>query len=136
MTKISNYRLNTRFTALKQLPDLYEAQMSLSRRTIASGSRDVELGRATISVPAGAYVETPVISSSFDDYVNHLAHGYTQMLSYDSVGSCYVAISLEQSQANEYTMVARAGNSMSTSTTIPAATVKAYLRLAIAPFDV
>lgn len=136
MTKISDYRLNTRFTALKQLTDLYETQMSFSSRTIASGSHDIELSRASISVPAGAYVETPVISSSFDNYIYHLAHGYTQRISNDSAGSCYVFISLEQSQANEYTLIARASNSTSTSSTIPRATVKAYLRLAIAPFDV
>lgn len=135
MTKISNFRINTHFTALKQLPELYQVSLSFGR-SIASGVSDLELARQYITVPAGAYVETTAISSSLDGYIYHLAHGYTKMLAYDSAGSCYVSLGIEQQSASQYFLIARASNKTSSSVVIPSTTVNAYLRLAIAPFQV
>lgn len=135
MTQISNFRINTHFTALKQLPDLYQMSISFGR-SIASGTTDLELAREYINVPAGAYVETTLISSSLDGNIYHLAHGDTKIVANDSSGACYVTFGIEQQSASQYLLIARASNKTSRTVTIPSTTVNAYLRLAIAPFDV
>lgn len=130
MAKISNFRLNTHFTALRQLPDKYQASFNIG------GSYGYVLGQvlgsAIITVPAGAYVETPLLRCSIDGNINHLAHEFGYTL--NTLSDIY--FSINQISSNQYQVRALLNNTSSSTVTVPSSTVTAILRLADAPFDV
>lgn len=128
MAKISNYRINTHFTALKQLPNSYSTSFTIS------GSYGNVLGQllgsAIINVPSGVYVETPLLRCSIDGNVNHLApeFGYT-LNNYSDI-----YFSINQINSSQYQVRAILNNTSGSTVTIPVSTVTAILRLATAPF--
>lgn len=130
MAKISNFRLNTHFTSLKQLPDKCQASFNIG------GSYGYVLGQvlgsAIITVPAGAYVETPLLRCGIDGNINHLAHEFAYTL--NTLSDIY--FSINQISSTQYQVRALLNNTSSSTVTVPNSTVTAILRLAIAPFDV
>lgn len=130
MTKISKFRLNTHFTALKQLPDKYQGSFRIG------GSYGYvigqTLGSVRITVPAGAYVETQLLRADIDGGINHLApeFGYT----INNYADVYIAVN--QVSATQYELKATLNNTSNSTVTVPSGSVTAVLRLAIAPFDV
>lgn len=130
MAKISNFHINTHFTGLKQLPDVYKASFTLSGGTYGMVLGQ-ELGSATINVPAGAYVETPLLCSSIDGNINHLSPEFTYLV--NNYADIYFSIS--QISAGQYRIRAILNNTDTATVTIPSAAVTAILRLAIAPFN-
>lgn len=130
MAKISNYQLNTHFTALKQLPNQYTATITFG------GTYGYVLGQVlastTINVPAGAYVETALMRSSIDGNINYLAHEFA----YNINEYAFINFSLYQTSSSTYQLRAVLTNTNTGSTvTIPSNTLTATLRLAIAPFN-
>lgn len=130
MAKISNYRLNTHFTALKQLPDQYQASFTIG------GSYGYVIGQllgsVVIDVPAGSYVETPLLKSSIDGNINHLAHEFAYTL--NTLSDIY--FSINQISSSQYQIRALLNNTSNSTVVVPNSTVTAILRLAIAPFDI
>lgn len=129
MAKISNFQLNTHFTALKQLPNQYTATVSFG------GTYGYSIGQtlasANIGVPAGAYVETALMRSSIDSNTNYLTHEFM----YNLANYAYLVFSLYQTSSSNYELKATLTNTGG-SVTIPNSTLTAVLRLALAPFDV
>lgn len=128
MARISNYRINTHFTALKQLPNKYSTSF-----TISGSYGNVlghELGSAIINVPSGVYVETPLLRCSIDGNINHLSNefGYT-LNNYSDI-----YFSINQINSSQYRVRALLNNTSGTTVTVPYSTVTAILRLATAPF--
>lgn len=131
MTKISNFYLNTHFTALKQLPEAYKGRLSLGATTLSPLELGRTLGTTNIRVPAGIYVETILLRCGLDGNKNHLTPQFRVNL--DDKAEVY--ISINQTANDNYELVATANNFVEESVTIPASTIEAVLRLAISPFD-
>ena len=129
MVKISDFGINTHYTALKQLPNKYSASF------IIGGSYGYvlgqELGSATINVPAGAYVEIPLLRCAIDGNINHLSHEFTYLV--NNYSDIY--FSINQVSAGQYRVRAILNNTANTTVTIPSSKVEAILRLASAPFN-
>lgn len=129
MAKISNYQLNTHFTALKQLPDSYTATVRFG------GSYGYALGQtlasAEINVPAGAYIETVLLSTSLDGGTNYLTHETVHNLN----NYAYLIFSLYQLNSSTYQLKAALTNTGGT-VAVPSGTLTAMLRLAQAPFNI
>lgn len=130
MARISNYRINTHFTALKQLPDKYQASFNIGGSYGYTLSQ--QIGSAIINVPAGAYVETPILRCGVDGNINHLAHEFV----YNLTNYCFLYFALNQITSSQYQLKAAINNTSNDVVTVPSSTVTATLRLAIAPFDV
>lgn len=130
MTKISNYQINTHYTALKQLPDLYSTSLYVSSQSIPAGVLGRILAAATITVPAGVYVENILLRSSLDGGTNHLGAWISRTLS----TFCDVYISCDHIDASHYELRAIANNTESHAVSMPSFTAEAFLRLATAPF--
>lgn len=130
MAKITNFRLNTHFTALKQINQAFRGSLSFPGRTYGFILGET-LARTTISVPAGIYVENALIRTSLDNNINHVYHDLTISLS----ALAYVNIAINQTNNTTYEFVAVFSNTGDT-VTVPAFTAEAILRLAIAPFEV
>lgn len=135
MTIISNFRVNTRFTALRQLPEAYNLSLNVSG-SYSNGVSDQLIGSASVDVPDGAYIETPLISSTLDGGVNHLSGNAIYIINrISATRSAYITVTLVRSGAAEYQLWARITNSTGQTVTVPSLTINATLRLAIAPFD-
>lgn len=132
MTKISNYSINTHYTALKQLPNLYSASLNIASRSIPANTLGLVLGSATVSVPVGVYVENILLRSSLDGNVNHLGAWVSSTLS----TYCDVYISCDHIDSDHYELRAIANNTESRAIAMPAFTVETFLRLAMAPFSI
>lgn len=130
MAKITNFRLNTHFTALKQINQAFRGSLSFPGRTYGFILGET-LARTTINVPAGIYVENALIRTSLDNNINHVYHDLTISLS----ALAYVNIAINQINNTTYEFVAVFSNTGDT-VTVPAFTAEAILRLAIAPFEV
>lgn len=130
MTKISNFRLNTHFTALKQINQTFRGTLSFPGRSYGFILGEV-LARTTISVPAGVYVENVLLRTSLDNNINHLAHDLTVSMSSLS----FINIAVNQTSNNTYEIVALFSNTGDT-VVVPQFTADVIMRLAIAPFDV
>lgn len=128
MAKISNFRINTHYTALKQLPHTYKASFNISG-TYGYGI-GIALGSATITVPSDIYVETPLLRFSLDGGLNHLSSEIAFIL--DTYATVY--ISLDHISGSQYRLVATLNNTSNTSVTVPSGSVEAKLALATAPF--
>lgn len=128
MTKISNYRVNTHYTALKQLPHIYGASFNIGG-TYGYGLGQL-LGSATIDVPAGIYVETPLIRCGLDGGVNHLSSEIAVVVG--NYGTVY--ISLTHISDNQYELKAILNNTDNASVTIPNSIVETLLALSESPF--
>lgn len=130
MAKISNFGINTHFTALKQLPDVYTASFNIS------GSYGYVIGQllgsAYINAPSGVYVETMLLRCTIDGSINHLApeFGYT-LSNYSDI-----YFSVNQISSSRYEVKAILNNTSSSTVTVPSSTVTAILRLATAPFTI
>lgn len=129
MTKISNFRLNTHYTALKQLPETYSASFRIGG-TYGNGLGRV-LGSQIITVPAGVYVETPLLRCGLDGGINHLSHSIA--FTVGTYGTVYIAVT--HVSPTQYKLEAILNNTDSASVTVPNATVELKLRLSTAPFD-
>ncbi len=128
MAKISNYQINTHFTALRQLPEVYKAHLDIPAKTI-SGTMSELLGETYIDVPGGAYVETVVISTSLDGQ-NHLGHWF-----YVPIGEWgNINFSVTQANDNRYHFVVRYLGLDTETVDVPRLTANLMLRLATAPF--
>lgn len=130
MTKISNYSINTHYTALKQLPNLYSASLNIASRSIPANTLGLVLGSTSISVPAGVYVENILLRSSLDGNLNHLGAWIGSALS----TFCDVYISCDHVDSSHYELRAIANNTETGAVAIPAFTAEAFVRLALAPF--
>ncbi len=129
MTQISKYRLNTHYTGLKQLPQQYGGSFQIGGNY--GYSLGVTIGRVQVNVPAGVYVETPLIRTSLDGNINHVSHEITHFINTNA----RVVISLGQINSSTYELKAALTNTASTTVTVPSSTVAGILRLAMAPFD-
>lgn len=129
MVKISDFGINTHYTALKQLPDKYSTSFRIG------GSYGYvlgqELGSAIINVPAGAYVEIPLLRCSIDGNINHLSHEFVYLVN----NYCDIYFSINQISTGQYRVRSMLNNTSSTTVAIPSSTVEAVLRLATAPFN-
>lgn len=130
MTKISNYHLNTHFTALKQLPTLYQGKLQIAARNVPANTLGLVLGNTKITVPAGIYVENIILRVSLDGGVNHLSPQIMHALG--EQGYFYTAVN--QINNSEYELIAKMENYSNSTLSLPACTVEAFLRLAVAPF--
>lgn len=132
MTKISNFRINTHFTALKQLPDPYRISLSF-----AGGSYGFTLGRVlaqgTVSVKAGAYVENATIKTSYDGDIVHSAHIIT--ISVGGNINQRLVFTLNQVSSAQYSFRVSFTNTTQDTVSLPAFNAEAVLRLATAPFN-
>lgn len=128
MTVISNFRINTRYTALSQLPETYSTSFNFGGSY--GYGLGVLLGRSIIDVPAGVYVETPLITCSLDNNVNHLSTEIQIIVG--QYGTIY--ISLTHITPGQYELKALLNNTGSSVLTVPSSTVQAKLRIAMAPF--
>lgn len=129
MVQINKFRINTHFTALKQLPQQYKASFQIGGSygyTIGQ-----KIGSAIINVPGGSYVETPLIRCSIDDNVNHLAPEFIHYLN----NYVLLIFSINQISSSQYELKAVLNNTASANVTVPNSTVTGILRLAIAPFS-
>lgn len=131
MTRISNYAVNTHYTALKQLPNSYSMKLSVSSQSIPANTLGRVLGSATVDVPAGVYVENIVIRSSLDGGINHLRSETGEILGQYGL----LTISCTHIKSDRYELRAIANNTGSTAVSIPAFTTEAFIRLAMAPFS-
>lgn len=130
MTKISNFTLNTHFTGLKQLPQIYEATVSYGGRTVPSGTIAETLFSTKITVPAGVYVEIVALQASIDDNVVHLSHELRHYLSTNT----QVYFELTQTNSGEYELAGFITVLEDNPAVLPAGTVKVTLALSTAPF--
>lgn len=130
MTVISNFKINTHFTALKQLPKAYRASLSIAGRTVPAHTLGVVLGQKDITVPAGVYVENMITRTSIDGDKNHLTPQF--FLSLEDRGWFYVAVN--QISNSTYRLLVRMDNFSAAALTLPNCTVDMIARLAIAPF--
>lgn len=128
MAIISNFQLNTHFTALKQLPNVYSATVNFGGTYGYSIART--LASQTITVPAGSYVEIALMRSSIDGNTNWLTHEFVHNLS--NYG--YLVFSLNQTSSSTYQLKVALTNTSGT-VTIPQSTLTAILRLAVSPFS-
>lgn len=131
MTKITNYHINTHYTALKQLPDTYRGSANVSARVLPAHSLGVTLGTINISVPAGVYVETPLLRCTLDGNKNHLA----PEVMYSINNQAQVFVSLSQTSNSAYQVKIVASSFVDNAVNIPAFTVQSVLKLALAPFS-
>lgn len=131
MTKITNYRINTHYTALKQLPETYRGSAKVSARVLPGHSLGIVLGMINISVPAGIYVETPLLRCTLDGNKNHLA----PEAMYNIDDKAQVFVSLSQTSNNVYQVKIVASSFIDSSVNIPAFDLTAILKLALAPFS-
>lgn len=131
MTKISNYSINTHYTALKQLPNLYSASLSIPSRSISANSIGIALGSTTIAVPPGVYVENILLRSSLDGNINHIGAEIGAAIS----TLCDVYISCDHTDSGHYELRALVNNTETTAITVPAFTAEVFMRLAEAPFS-
>lgn len=131
MTKISNYAINTHYTALKQLPDLYSMRMSIASQSIPANTLGRVLGSTTVNVPAGVYVENIVIRSSLDGNINHIRSEMGEIFGQYGL----LTISCTHIESGRYELRAVANNTGSTAVSIPAFTAEVFIRLAMAPFN-
>ena len=106
MTKISNYHLNTHFTALKQLPTLYQGKLQIAARNVPANTLGLVLGNTKITVPAGIYVENIILRVSLDGGVNHLSPQIMHALG--EQGYFYTAVN--QINNSEYELIAKMEN--------------------------
>lgn len=128
MAQISKFRINTHYTALKQLPTTYSASFSIGGSY--GYGLGVMLGSSTIEVPPGVYVETPLIRCTLDGNVNHLSPELPIVIGTE--GTVYISIT--HIASNRYELKALFNNTGSSTITIPSSTVEAKLRIATAPF--
>ncbi len=131
MTKITNYHINTHYTALKQLPETYHGSANISARTLPAHSLGVVLGTINIDVPTGIYVETPLLCCTLDGNKNHLA----PEVMYNINDQAQVFVSISQISNSQYQVKVVASSFVDSSVNIPAFTLTALLKLALAPFN-
>lgn len=131
MTRISNYQVNTHYTALKQLPNLYSASLQVSAQSIPAATLGRVLGTASVTVPAGVYTENILLRSSLDGNINHIGAEIGSVLS----NYCNIYISFDRVDNSHYELRVLANNNESSAVNVPAFTVSAFLRLAMAPFS-
>lgn len=128
MTEISNYRVNTHYTALKQLPRIYGTSFNIGG-TYGYGLGQL-LGSATIDVPPGVYVETPLIRCGLDGRVNHLSSEIAFVV--NNYGTVY--ISLTHISDSQYELKAILNNTGDATVAVPSSVVETLLALSTAPF--
>lgn len=131
MTKISNYSINTHYTALKQLPDLYSASLNIASRSIPANTLGLVLGSANITVPAGVYTENILTRCSLDGNIYRFSAEVSSVIS----TLCFVYVAIEHTDSSHYVLRAVANNTDTKAVTIPAFTAEAFMRLAVAPFS-
>ena len=132
MTKISNYAINTHYTALKQLPDLYSMRLNVPAQSIPPNTLGRVLASTTVNVPAGVYTENIVIRSSLDGNINHIRSEMGEIFEQWLL----LTISCTHVESDRYELRAVVNNTGNTTVLLPAFTAEAFLRLAIAPFSV
>lgn len=131
MTQISKFTINTHFTGLKQLPQIYEETATYSGGTFADGTIGQELFSKKITVPAGVYVEIAAIQASIDNNVVHLSHNLRHYVGANS----QVYFELTQIAPGQYEFAGFITALDSTPITLPAGTAKVALALSMAPFS-
>lgn len=131
MTQINKFSLNTHFTALKQLPQVFTGSLHIPGRTVPANSLGIVLGRTILNVPAGVYVETPLLRCTLDSNINHLRHGV--MLALGTQG--YFYYSINQINNSQYELIAKMENYSISPLVLSDVDIEVFLRLAIAPFD-
>lgn len=131
MTRISQFNINTHFTALKQRTALYQGNVNVAAQTLPAYTLGKELGSVNISVPAGIYVETILIRTSYDGNINHL----TPQVVLNLGDQGYLYISVNQQNNSEYKLEVIADNFSSSPLSLATFSAEALIRLAISPFD-
>lgn len=131
MTKISNYQLNTHYTALKQLPNLYSTSLYVPSQSIPAGALGRVLGTASVTVPVGVYVENILMRQSLDGDVNHVGAEIGSLLS----NYCNIYISFDHVDNSHYELRVLVNNNETRAVNVPAFTASAFVRLATAPFS-
>lgn len=130
MTKISNFKINTKFTALKQINKAFVFNISYPGGTLSKQLNTV-IASAFADVPAGAYVEIVSIKSSLDGNTSRLVHEW--LVGLDPL--TYINFAINQTSNSRYEFTA-AFTTEQASVTVPAFTAQAILRLSEAPFEV
>ena len=128
MAKISNFRINTHYTALKQLPTIYKANFYISGTY--GYTLGTVLGSTTITVPSGVYVETPLLRCGLDGGVNHLSPEIGFVLG----NFATVYISVTHISSTQYRLTAILNNTDTANITVPNSNVELFLALSTAPF--
>lgn len=131
MARISNFSLNTVFTGLKQLTSAYSTRLTFGGRTYTSSTGGImNIGKATVSIPSGVYIDTVLIKSSYQskNYVGHYV-----AIALGSGNTLYYTVS--RTSTTQYTLSADLYLNSGASVTLPSSTLEAIIRLATSPFN-
>ena len=130
MVKISNYILNTKFTAPKQDPVVYSGSLNVGQTTINAGSIGQQLASVNITVPSGTQSDIALIYFSTDNryYTTHSLIKW-----FDNVNA-QLYLNLYRISQTNYVFQAYASNPDSSAYTIPAFSATAWVRLLTSPF--
>lgn len=132
MVKISDFQVNTHYTGLGQLDQIFTASLNSPARTVGFTLSEL-LAEATISVPPGIYVDMGLINCSLDN-INHLSHTVFVVLSSTPYVTVYLTLSRNSSTSYRFAAYATCTGWESPSFTIPAFTATAWLKLLTSPF--
>lgn len=130
MVRISDYEINSKFTAPRQNPSVYTGTLSVAQTTIASGSIGQQLASTNITVPSGTQSDIALIYFSTDGryYPTH------SLIMSSTTQTASLYINLYRSSQTNYILRAFATNTSSSSWTISAFTATAWIRLITSPF--
>lgn len=130
MANLQHFKLDTHFTALRQLPQRYLANLSVPAMNLGYTLSRI-VGETIINVPNQVYIDNVMLRTSLDGNIYHPDH----VINYDVDLLSHINIILTRSSATQYALRAFASTTTSSTVNFPAFTVEALLRLAVAPFS-
>lgn len=126
MVKISNFRKNSDFAAIKKV-GRYTMHLSGSAGTRSDGYQY----STTITVPAGVYIENVTLSTSLTS--GSIPSSF-YLHQFNSAGAM-LFIQVHQNTNTQYRLLATVGTGGASSVSVPAFTVDAILNLSVSPFN-
>lgn len=132
MTQISKYQINSRFTGLRQLPNQYSATVSFGGTTYTNTR--VILASTNITIPAGTYVDSVLMKSTYQNQ-NFVGHYGQYQVSSTSLAPGLVYYTVNRTSSTRYTASVILYVGSGYSLTIPNSTLEVIIRLAISPFN-
>lgn len=127
MTKLSNYQLNTDFTAIKTLSTKYTATINIAAGSVS----DRQQWSQEVSIPDGEYTTMSLISINGLTYSDIAARNFGGLV----IGAVDIYAVFQRISINKMRLLAEADVSGGGSGTVPAIVVSGSMLLSPSPFS-
>lgn len=136
MANLRNFRIDTEFTAPKQLPQAYYGKLNVSAQSLPADTIGRVLGEIDIAIPAGSFSDLVLLHDSLNNTYSPI-HYNSYEVAFDSSTymGAYIFFNLRRRSATAYRLQAIGSNLTASTRSFPSFSVEAWVRLLEAPFS-